>query len=84
MGSTPAGNYESKMKDLIRKYKYLSYESRKERFTEFVQKETDIFIEIINQENINNISESDYNQILNKRTAYIKELFDYKDYCIIF
>lgn len=84
MGSSPVGNYESRMKDLIREYKSLSYDDRKNRFTEYVQKETDIFIGIINEVDINNISESDYNEILNKRTDYIKELFDSKDFCIIF
>ena len=50
MGNTPVMDYEQKMKDLIYEYKELSRDDRKNRFTEYVQNETDIFIEIINKE----------------------------------
>ena len=84
MGNTPVMDYVKKMKDLIYEYQELNRDDRKYRFTEYVQKETDIFIEINNKEKIENISESGYDALLDKRTAYIKELFHYKDVCKIF
>ena len=84
MGNSPVETYESKMRDLIAEYKDLSPDDRKHRFTQYVQRETDIFISVIDEEQIGNITSEVYNNLLSKRTQYIKELFDSKDFCLIF
>ena len=84
MGAGPVQKYESKMIDLKREYKSLSFEDRKKRFTEFIKREADIFANCIDEANINNVSNDAFNQMMEKRNYYLKNLFDTKDICVIF
>lgn len=84
MGNSVVEDYNSDMRELIYEYKNLDGDERKKRFTEYVKKEADIFAKVIDGVNVSNISRDDYNSLLNKRTEYIKELFDSKDTCLIF
>ena len=45
-------DYEEKIKDLINEYNDLSCDDRKEKFPEFINKEADIFSQIIKELNI--------------------------------
>ena len=84
MGNNIVYEYESQMKDLIREFRNLNGSERKNQFSKYVRKEADIFAGLIDKQNISSISESTYNTLLEKRTIYIKKLFDYKDVCLIF
>lgn len=72
-------DYEEKIKDLINEYNDLSCDDRKEKFHEFINKEADIFSQIIKEVKISNISDGDFENLLRQRTEYMKELYYTKD-----
>ena len=72
-------DYEEKIKDLINEYNDLSCDDRKEKFPEFINKEADIFSQIIKEVKISNISDGDSENLLRQRTEYMKELYYTKD-----
>jgi len=84
MGNAPADNYKRQMVDLIREYKRLNFDDRKKRFTEFIKREADIFAGCIDVAKIKNISHYDFDNMMNERNHYLRELFDTKDVCIVF
>ena len=84
MGINPVENCEARMREQITQYKILDFENRKRRFPEFVRKEADIFAHIIDAVSIQNITKQDFNNMMNKRNEYLRQLFDCKDICSIF
>lgn len=72
-------DYEEKIKDLINEYNDLSCDDWKEKFPEFINKEADIFSQIIKEVKISNISDGDFENLLRQRTEYMKELYYTKD-----
>ncbi len=84
MGVGPAQMYENQMRYLIQEYKYLNFNDRKLRFTEFIRREADIFAQAIDIANINNVSNDAFNSMMDIRNRFLRELFDTKDVCVIF
>jgi hypothetical protein len=84
MGVGPAQMYENQMRYLIQEYKYLNFNDRKLRFTEFIRREADIFAQAIDTANINNVSNDAFNSMMDMRNRFLRELFDTKDVCVIF
>ena len=84
MGIGPAQMYEAHMRDLILEYKYLDFNDRKLRFTEFIRREAELFASAIDTADINNVSNDAFDSMMDTRNRFLRELFDTKDICVVF
>ena len=84
MGANPSYNYEQQMSYLISEFKSLNFDQRKYRFGEFIRREADIFAGVIEQAHVQNIVQSEFDDMMMKRQYYLKELFNCKDVCVVF